>query len=179
MNTRIIVGALTLLVTAAIAAAQAPNAGQQKSSPQVTVRPTTTLAGCLYREGQVPGRKPDIVERAGILEDYILADATITGGQERPTATAGSTATSGAIPSTGNMYKVEKIAAERLKALVGKRVEVTGHIDPEGSSRLGVGGAKPDAGLGPDKISLPEIEASSIRGVSGTCPVTASPAQVR
>ena len=69
------------------------------------------------------------------------------------------------------MYKVEKIADEKLKALVGKRVEVTGHIDPEGRSRLGVGGAKPDAGLGPDKISLPEIEASAIREVSGKCPV--------
>ena len=177
-NTRITLGALTIVASTAIAAAQAQSAGQPASSSQVSVRPTTTLAGCLYREGQVPGRKPNVVERAGILEDYILADATVVSQAQQPTATTGSTA-SRAVPSTGNMYKIEKIPAERLKALVGKRVEATGHIDPEGSSRLGVGGPRPDTGLGPDKISLPEIEASSIREVSGTCPIVPSAPQVR
>jgi hypothetical protein len=172
------VAALTLVLSTATAGAQAPNTSQPKSSAEVAVRPTTTLVGCLYREGQVPGRKPNIVEQAGILEDYILAEAAIAGAQQRPTGTAGSTA-AGAVPSTGNMYKVEKIAADRLKVLVGKRVEVTGHIDPEGSSRLGVGGPKPDVGLGPDKVSLPEIEASAIREVQGNCPVIPTPAQVR
>jgi len=166
----IVVAALISLSIAPFAAAQAPSANPSQSSPQVSVRPTTTLTGCLYREDQVPGRKPNVVERAGILEDYILAGVTVAGEpQQQPTGTAGSAST--AVPSTGTMYKVEKIADEKLKALLGKRVEVTGHIDPEGRSRLGVGGAKPDAGLGPDKISLPEIEASAIREVSGKCPV--------
>ena len=162
----IVVTAVSCLLTVSFAAAQAPSAkSPQASSPQVTVRPNATLTGCLYREEQVPGRKPNIVERAGILEDYILADVTVA----QPTGTAGST--SSAVASTGTMYKVEKIAGEKLKTLLGKRVEVTGHIDPEGRSRLGVGGPKPDAGIGPDKISLPEIEASAIREVAGTCPV--------
>ena len=164
-------GFLVLLI-APLATVQAQSANPPQSSPQVSVRPTTTLTGCLYREDQVPGRKPNVVERAGILEDYILAGVTVAGEpREQPTGTAGSAST--AVPSTGTMYKVEKIADEKLKALVGKRVEVTGHIDPEGRSRLGVGGPKPDAGLGPDKISLPEIEASSIREVTnqGQCPV--------
>jgi hypothetical protein len=128
----ILVAALISLVMAPLAAAQAPNANPPQSSPQVSVRPTTTLTGCLYREEQVPGRKPNVVERAGILEDYILAGVTVK-GEQRPTGTAGSAST--AVPSTGTMYKVEKIADEKLKALVGKRVEVTGHIDPEGRSR--------------------------------------------
>ena len=165
----ILVAALISLLIAPLAAAQSQSANPPPSSPQVSVRPTTTLTGCLYREEQVPGRKPNVVERAGILEDYILAGVTVK-GEQRPTGTAGSAST--AVPSTGTMYKVEKIPDEKLKALVGKRVEVTGHIDPEGRSRLGVGGTKPDAGLGPDKISLPEIEALSIREVSGQgqCP---------
>jgi hypothetical protein len=163
---------LVVLLIAPFATAQAQSANPPQSSPQVSVRPTTTLTGCLYREDQVPGRKANVVERAGILEDYILAGVTVAGEpREQPTGTAGSAST--AVPSTGTMYKVEKIADEKLKALVGKRVEVTGHIDPEGRSRLGVGGPKPDAGLGPDKISLPEIEASSIREITnlGPCPV--------
>jgi hypothetical protein len=164
-------GFLVLLI-APLATVQAQSANPPQSSPQVSVRPTARLTGCLYREEQVPGRKPNVVERAGILEDYILAGVTVANEpREQPTGTAGSAST--AVPSTGTMYKVEKIADEKLKALVGKRVEVIGHIDPEGRSRLGVGGPKPDAGLGPDKISLPEIEATSIREVAnqGPCPV--------
>jgi hypothetical protein len=157
-----------LISFAPFALAQAPTANPQAPSA-VTVRPTAKLTGCLYREDQVPGRKPDIIERAGILEDYILAGVTVAIEPQRPTGTGGSTGS--AVPSTGTMYKVEKIADGQLKKLVGKRVEVTGHIDPEGPSRLGVGGVKPDAGLGPDRISLPEIEGSSIREVSGKCPV--------
>jgi len=156
-----------ILLLSPFVAAQGPSTNSPQSSPQVTVRPSTTLTGCLYREDQVPGRKPNVIERAGILEDYILAGVTVA-GEQRPTGTGGSSGT--AVPSTGSMYKVEKIADEQLKTLVGKRVEVTGHIDPEGRSRLGVGGPKPDVGIGPDKISLPEIEASAIRAVSGTCP---------
>jgi hypothetical protein len=72
------------------------------------------------------------------------------------------------------MYKVEKIPDERLKALVGKRVEVTGRIDPEGTPTTPAG-AGPDRGLGPDRINLPEFEAASIRESSGTCPATPAP----
>ena len=162
--------AFLVLLMAPFATAQAQSANPPQSSPQVSVRPTTTLTGCLYREEQVPGRKPDVLERAGIGEDYIIAGVRVA-GEQRPTGTAGSAST--AVPSTGTTYKVGKIADEKLKPLVGKRVEVTGRIDPEGRSRLGVGGPKPDAGLGPDKISLPEIEASSIREVSGQAPCPA------
>ncbi len=70
------------------------------------------------------------------------------------------------------MYKVENIEDTRLRALVGKRVEVMGRVDPQGSTRA-PGGAtpqpQPDRGIGPDQINLPELEATSIREVSGTC----------
>jgi hypothetical protein len=123
--------------------------------------------GCLYRESQVPGRTPTVVERAGVLEDYILADAAMP-APARPGTPPQAVGTSGTVPSTGNMYKVENIPDERLKALVGKRVEVSGRIDPEDA---GLGGAAaPDRGPGPDDVNLPEFEAASIRELSGTCP---------
>ena len=170
INKPVVMGCLAAFLTAAFAAAQAPP--QTPSQTTTTVQPTTTLTGCLYREDQVPGRKPNIAERAGVLEDYILADATVASAQQQPRPTgAPATGTSGTQPSTGTMYKVENIPDERLKALVGKRVEVAGRIDPEGRGVLGVGGGvKPDRGLGPDAIGLPEFEASSIREVSGKCP---------
>ena len=160
-----------LILTAALAAAATTAvAAQQPQQPQqpapsapaaaATVRPTMTLTGCLYREAQIPGRTPDPAERVGILEDYILTNATTPGGA----------------PATGTMYKVERIDDERLKSLVGKRVEVTGRVDPEGRDLARpqgtAGGVTPDRGLSQDKISLPEIEATAIKEVAGTCAPT-------
>jgi hypothetical protein len=153
----------------------APTTSSQQS---VTTGVTTTLVGCLYREDQVPGRKPNIAERAGILEDYILADAKVKNEQGKSGASdvAG---TSGSVPASGSLYKVEKIPDDRLKTLVGKRVEVTGRIDPQHAQRPGPGSATgaptPDLGPSPDKINLPEFEASSIREVSGQCPAAPAP----
>jgi len=177
---RMTIATLALFATAALSAAQAPRAPAEPSTPPRQTQPptqnpstttvaqtTATLVGCLYRENQVPGRTPTVVERAGVLEDYILADATMP-APARPGTPSGAVGTSGTVPSTGNMYKVENIPDERLKALVGKRVEVSGRIDPEDAG-LG-GGPTPDRGPSPDKVNLPEFEAASIRELSGTCP---------
>lgn len=131
------------------------------------------MTGCLYRENQIPGRTPNVAERAGVLEDYILADASMASGAARPGATAGATGTSGTSPSAGNMYKVESIPDDRLKTLVGKRVQVMGRIDPQGGSAAG--GPTADKSPSPDQINLPEFEATSISEVSGTCPATPAP----
>lgn len=166
----------TLVCASTTLAGAAQNAGQQPSTPRpvspsaaATVRPTTTLVGCLYREEQVPGRKPNVAEKAGILEDYILAGASAVGTKE----SGGASGT----PTTGSTYKVEGPRDDELKALVGKRVEVVGSIDPEGGPSASPGGAQPNRGLGPDEVSLPEFEAKSIRAVAGNCP--ASPERPR
>jgi hypothetical protein len=184
MNTaRAILAVLAVSAASVVVSAQSPQgAGQQAPAAQTpaTQKPatpaaagtqaTTTLVGCLYREEQIPGRKPNVVEKAGILEDYVLADATIAGAKTPASSTPGATGTSGKSPSTGSLYKVDGPPDEQLKALVGKRVEVTGRIDPEGGSPAG--GPSADKGPGPDDINLPDIQASSIREVSGTCPAT-------
>ena len=166
---RSIMAAILVSGVSATVAAQAPPPAQPSertpaSASQATA--STTLSGCLYREEQVPGRKPNPVERAGILEDYILADASVASTQKGPQGLTGNT------PASGNMYKVEGPSDERLKALVGKRVEVMGKIDPEGGPGASPGKPREDRGIGPDKINLPEFEATSIREISGTCPAT-------
>lgn len=180
-NKCIVVGMFALCSTAALAAAQAGQQPAPRPQPgDAVVRATITLVGCLYSEAQVPGRTPNVVERAGVLEDYILADA---GAPTARAGTSGATGTSGImpVPVSGNMYKVENISGDRLKTLVGKRVEVIGSIDPEGLNTLvtrpgGAAGAPtPDRGPGPDEINLPEFEASSIREIAGTCPATPAP----
>jgi hypothetical protein len=176
---RIISAIGALLATTALTAGQAPQTAPRPASepPAATTQQTpATLVGCLYREDQVPGRKPNVAERAGVLEDYILADAAMPSGQAKPGAVPGAVGTSGTTPASGNMYKVEGPSDERLKALVGKKVEVTGRIDPEGSDAT-AGGPRPDRGPGPDAISLPEFEATTVREVSGTCPASPAPAK--
>ena len=171
-----IASALSVLGASLTLSVQALSAQAPTPAPNTPARPTTsvvgaqslthiTLVGCLYREQSVPGRTPNPAEKAGVLEDYILADASMPADATKNTALA-----------TGNMYKVENIADEKLRALVGKRVEVAGKIDPEdGALGRPAGGPTPDKGLGPDKVNLPEFEAASIKETTGSCPATPAP----
>lgn len=168
----------TLLTAVAVpifaVALAAPNAAAQaQTSPQSTTPRDaaaqgasrgsgSTMVGCLYREAQVPGRSPNVAERAGILEDYILVGAAPASSAQQ-SGTSASTTSASAAP--GRMFKVEGIDDERLKSMVGKRVEVSGRVDADVEGRR-------DQSLGPDQINLPEFEAQSIREVSGECPAT-------
>jgi hypothetical protein len=136
---------------------------------------TVTLQGCVYKEADVPGRTPNVAEKAGILEDYILvtsSDSPGTAGTTGTTPPTGTAGTSGSM-SANKAFKLEKIEDDKLKAVVGKRVEVTGRVDAGGSgAATGTAGAARDKGLGPDKIELPEFEVATMREVEGTCPAT-------
>ena len=178
MNTRLILsGTAAFLCAGIIGSAQiTPQTGRppqpttQQPRPTASAGPTMTLTGCLYREDSIPGRIPNVAEKAGVLEDYILADATTRDSNrplDRPIAEAGQPpagATAGL--ATGRMYKVTKLDDERLKTLVGKRVEITGTIKPDADVRPG---EKP-AGF----ENLPNIEGTSIHESAGgaSCPTT-------
>lgn len=144
---------------------------QQTPPPQATTaQASTTLTGCVYQEKDVPGRAPNVAERAGVLEDYILADV-------RPASTSGAVGTSGTTGAASHgMYKLELIADEKLKAAVGKRVEVTGRVDAEAgdakSAAAPPAASTTDKAIGRDKVDLPEFEVSSMREVPGECPAT-------
>jgi hypothetical protein len=163
-----------VLIAQAAASGQAP-----ETQPRATgTQPTTTLAGCVYQEKDVPGRAPNPAERAGILEDYILAEVTPSQPQGTPaTATPGTTGTSGTAKSSA-MYKLELIDDAKLKAMVGKRVEVTGRIDAEAGDKPATSATPPttptDRAIGRDRVDLPEFEVTSIKEVSGTCPAKPS-----
>jgi hypothetical protein len=135
----------------------------------LSAQSATTLTGCVYQEKDVPGRAPNPAERVGILEDYILAELS-PAEAAKPSGTTGS-----AMPTTYSMYKLEKAADTQLKAMVGKRVSVTGTIKAEAKDSTGQPSAsvetnKTDKIIGHDRIELPKFEVSSIRAVAGTCP---------
>jgi hypothetical protein len=185
-----------ILTSAAVAcfgtamAAQTPSGSQapatSASQPSAAAdKGTTVLTGCVYREKDVPGRAPNVAEKSGVLEDYILADvkpsASASAGSSTGTSgtgTSGTTGTSGAATGkSGAMYKLEKIADEQLRAAVGKRVEVTGRIDAESTDAKSATGASTtptESAVGRDAVNLPEFEVSSMKQISGSCPATPS-----
>lgn len=170
-------GMAVIFATGALAAAQQTPAPQSRE-PAPTTQPAAaaqppasmTLVGCLAREQDVPGRQPNVAERAGILEDYILTSAA-PADQQSPSATPRATGTSGSVTSSNisAMYKVEGIPDDRLKELVGKKVEVTGHIDAgEQREARGTSGSVTPATPTPNE-HMPEFEATAIREVPGSC----------
>jgi hypothetical protein len=167
-----------LIRTISSAAAAAALAGSVISAqtPAATSRQasTTTIVGCVYQEKDVPGRAPNVAERAGLMEDYILAEIS-PADAAKPVGTSGSANA----PKTFSMYKLEKAADSELKAMVGKRVEVTGRVDAEPGDTTGQPPAsaqtnKTDKVVGHDRIDLPEFEVTSIKAVGGTCPAKPS-----
>ncbi len=140
-----------------------------------------TVEGCLLREQDIPGRQPNVAERAGVMEDFILASARVVKGIA-PQSAAGAGATgdvarAGGQPATGQpgsdaartsaggaqalspMYDVKNLDADRLKPLVGKRVQIEGRLSDTSRS--------PSAGASQDLV---DIQGSNIREVPGQCP---------
>jgi hypothetical protein len=156
------------------AAASAQSTGQQQTPPaqpqqQATAQAETrTIEGCVYREEDIPGRSPNIAERAGILEDYILvasADASTQGA----VGTTGAAGAAAAV-ATPKMFKLEHEDDDKLRALVGKRVRVTGKVDAEHGDHAATGQPQRDRSVGPDQIELPEFEVTTIAETAGECP---------
>ena len=146
---------------------QTPPPSQTPPPASMQQSATTTLTGCVYNEADVPGRTPNVAERAGVLEDYILVTTAASGTAGTSGTTPPATGAAAMASAVGKAFKLEQIADERLKAVVGKRVEVTGRVDTE----AGTTGAKPDKNPGsPDSIELPEFEVTSLKEVEGTCP---------
>lgn len=87
---------------------QAPTAAQSAQRPAAT-----TVIGCVYRERDVPGRAPNVAERLGVLEDYIL--------MELPGATAaGSASTPGQASANPPAAQGQSGAAGSAQAAAGR-----------------------------------------------------------
>lgn len=174
---------------AAFCAGSAANA-QQTPQQQTPAQPTTaqtaaatTVEGCVYREQDIAGRTPNVAERAGVLEDYILVASSKSASGAVGTsgsATTGTAATGAAATGTmtPKMFKLEHAEDNKLSAMVGKRVQVTGRVDAEMGDRTAATSSTPqaDRSAGPDKIELPEFEVTSITEMTSGEPCPAKPA---
>jgi hypothetical protein len=93
---------------------QRANAGDQQ----------VTISGCLRAEKDVPGRTPNVAERAGVGEDYILTNVKM--GQGSSTSGIG----------LAQMYKVEGLGDTELKKHLNHQVEVVGRLQMRGGTGM-------------------------------------------
>jgi hypothetical protein len=160
--------ALALSVGLAAQSSQTQPPTPQSQQPAATAQGhQVTVEGCLFQEKDVPGRQPNVAERTGVMEDYILTAANFVKGEvpgAPKAAAAGDPAqpvgTSGSEP----MYEVVGLDDERLKPHVGKRVQIEGSVDPKDFEEY-----KAAKERGEPLNDLPEIRATSIREGSGEC----------
>jgi hypothetical protein len=150
--------ALTCL-TAGVLFAQTP-----PPSPQTPQTPATkadedrdrmvTATGCLKQEKDVPGAKPNVAERAGVGEDFILTKAKLTKGASGRAA-------------AGAMYKITGLDDEKLRSHSNQQVEVQGRLH----DRTAVTGAAKPTTPGPDTApdEVQEIRATAIKMIASTC----------
>lgn len=186
---------------------QSPSSGQQTPSTQSQPmpRPTTaagqqatmTWTGCIqsetdFRRMQGAGRAGVAGTGIGAGNEFILTNASMSPAGSSTAATSGSSSASSGVAGTAGASTTSSSAFEltgsgegQAAALVGRRVEVTGHLKPaEVAGGTPSGG--PTAGAPPrgvdvasSDLRLREIEVTSVRAAAGggTCAAAGTPAQ--
>jgi hypothetical protein len=145
-----------LFLTVALATG-APAAQDPTPAP----KPVVVVEGCVATENEIPGRKENLAERAGLAEDFILVNAKVVKGH----APAAARDDSGGVVSAGlrPMYEIGGLTDEQLKIHVGRRVRIEGSF------------GNLDRGASPPKNEdLVELNATTIRQIPGTCGVPKS-----
>jgi hypothetical protein len=161
--------AAMLALAASISAQNPPPNPQSQPQTPASAAPSegavVTVEGCLVREQDVPGRRPNIVERQGVMQDYILTSTKIVKGSAAASGTAEArpgqpAGVAGAVGTAGSsaMYHVKGISNEKLTELVGRRVQVDGKLQDL------------DRAAPRTSEDLPDIQATAIRQVTGECP---------
>jgi hypothetical protein len=164
-----------LAITASVAA-QNPPQTPPAQQPPATRTPATdkfdkataavTVEGCLMREEDVAGRKPNVAEKAGIGEDFILTQTKMIKGSAP--AKGGSQAKAGeAVGTSGTrgasmMYEVEGISGADLKTHAGHRVQIDGSFENTDNAAKA-----PESKTPAD--DLVELRGVTIRQVAGEC----------
>lgn len=152
--------------TAAVLSAQTPprpdTPTTQPAPRGETPGAVTTVSGCLKMEKDVPGLTPNVAERAGVGEDFILMNV-------KPAASP-----SGSGSTRALMYRIEGLTSDELKKHVNHHVELQGTVDDRGSAPTSAAPttAKPGAAGGTsDTAAKPkDFRATSLKMVSTTCP---------
>jgi hypothetical protein len=138
-----------------------PSQGQVAAASEVV-----TVEGCLFKEIDVPGRKPPEGEQSRVKRDndYVLANTKMIKGSAPSTASRSGpgdapTGTSGVVTS-GPMFKIEEIELGQLESHAGQRVQIDGQFEHLERASAPVSPA----------TDLAKLRGTAIRKVPGDCP---------
>jgi hypothetical protein len=155
----------------------------QTAATQPSQADQVTITGCIQREADYRaahnmGSGGVAGTGVGAANEYILVNATAVRGASSAVGTSGSTPTeTGATAAAPAAYELTGSNEGQAGQFVGKRVEISGKLKAAETSATGAptGGAtagKPPTGT--DVVSkdlkLREIEVTSIKEATGTCP---------
>jgi hypothetical protein len=142
LTAMIMAGALTLSAqTPQTSPQNPPIAPAQQQAADISTQ-TITIVGCVKPEAAVPGQKPNVAERVGVSEDYILTNVKMSETSR----------VSGLGLST--MYEIEGVAGSELKKHINHQIELTGRVAADREVN----------------DEAPDFHASSMKMVSATCP---------
>ena len=161
------IAALVSASTLTLNAQQPPRTGDTtQRTAAAAADQVVTVTGCLKAEKDVPGRRPNVAERAGVTEDYILTSVKM----------APSSKVSGI--GLAASYEIEGIAEAELQKHLNHQVEITGTLTT--GNAMGNRGTAPETNPGAEKrqgtpqstanADLPAIQATSLKMVAATCP---------
>ena len=185
MKARMTSGAFAAGVLALGTVAFAQAASQEPQQPPPGARTSAggqiTVTGCIqreadYRKAQDAGRGGAAGTGVGTGNEFILADASASPSKAgaEPSSPAGPTGTSG---SSSSAYELTGPNEGQAAQFVGQRVEIAGmlksaEVAASGKPTGGATAGQPPAGadVTSKDLRLREIEVSSIKQTTGTCP---------
>jgi hypothetical protein len=139
---RVLAIAGVALVSLGVAVGAAAQQTKNEHPPSTTAMNTSSkttmqIEGCVFPKEDLSDMKPPFVTAASVM-DYVLTDTNLL------------TAAPGVMVKENQIFDLTGPTQDRLRALIGKRVGVTGHVQ--------------------SKSPYSVMEVTSIRPISGECP---------
>jgi len=136
----------------------APAAGGQARTTEQQV----TVTGCIqreadYRKATGGGRGGAAGTGVGVANEFVLTSAAGTGAP----AAAG---------TTGTAYELTGPNEAQAATLVGKRVQIAGKLKEGATDAAGATGGPTGGVVASTDLKLRELEVTSVRATTGTCP---------
>jgi hypothetical protein len=155
----------------------APPAQREMTSPDKQV----TIVGCIvkeadYRRAKNLGKGGAVGTGAGAGNEFVLVNASMSPASGAATETPAPTGTAGTPAMGSEEFELTGSNESKAETFVGKRVEIVGTLKAAETGPAGAtGGAtagRPPTGIdttSPD-LRLREVEITSVREATGTCP---------
>ena len=134
-----------------------PQGDSTQRAAQAAKAQVVTVIGCLKAEKDVPGRRPNLPERTGATEGYILTNVKMAPGST--TSAIGLVAT----------YDIQGIADAELQKHLNHQVQIVGTLAP-GDAHGNRGASAAPGSAASAHADLPQLHGTTLTMLAATCP---------